>query len=237
MVNRNTILLAIFSVAQLLQTTLARPVQPIQSAIQPPAPSSAPTISFTLFNFAAGQYVKMMENGSVMAVGQESDLSTEWQVRMSGNTFQFVNAAYPGHYLLVANYKNTTVLHGHDISKPLTASRLGIKQDKVREGNSTKSEELKGDSIVVASGDGEQEMNVTDSTNAADSSQEEEELPTFLDWHVEYISLVNNRFRILMGEGEDCFLAFDSTGHPVADFCQVTADSYESIMAVGIKGF
>lgn len=228
MVNRSIIqLLTILCAAHLcLQTALARPIE-MNSAVQPPELIERPTIAFTLFSLAAGQYVKMLENGSVMATGQEGDLSAEWLVRMNGDRFMFENAEFRNHFLLVTDYQNTTVLHGHDIRTPLTRSSLEEVESASGEGNSTSGE---GNSTVVASGEGE-----TNST--VGSGEQEQELPVFLEWHVEYINLYLNRFRILMGEGKDCFLAFDGAGHPVKDFCQESADSSNTFIGVGIKGF
>lgn len=232
LVKRNAILLlATLAAAQLcLHCSLARPVQTKRAAEDH---LSIPDLAYTMSSYVSGQYIKMQEDGSVVATGQEGELSAQWLFRMNGFFFQFENALYRGHYLAVAEYEGKTILLGHDISTTLTAESLQL-------GGSSEEEEISG------SGSGAEQANSTNSTNSANSTdatspqQDNEELvlPVHLDWSPEILHQVDNRLRLVTGDNRDCFMAFDSTGTPSENFCEIAAeDIVETVIGVTIMGF
>ena len=188
-----------------MQYAAARPVA-METAVQE---EDSDRTAFTLLSDVSGQYVRMLENGSVMADGQEDDLSSVWVVKMNGNNFNLENAAFPEHFLVVANYKNKTILQGHNTSEALTSRSV--------EGGS------------------EETVDLGSATLLQDVEEMDEELAFFENWSIIFTHIVAVSFRIEIGEGQECFLAFDSLGYPVEDFCNVAAVDPPAHIQVDIR--
>ena len=174
-------------------------------------------VIFTINSVISGNYINMMEDGSVEATGDPQELSSQWNLHTSGNVNRFENVRFTDHYLIIAMFRNKTKLISHNLTEPLNVSKF----DDI----ASSGEEYSEYNTTTSSGDGESMRNESDVQDV---------VSLYMDWIIEPVNGNNpltSRFKIASEDlDSDCYLAFDRAGSPISDLCSISKSSENVIL-------
>lgn len=191
------------------ECVLSRPIQKRQTLqqVQEAQEDETTNFKFVLHSRSSRRYVKMLENGSVVASGLKRrgryELSSMWCLHKSEDGyFRLENAQYPDHYLALAHnlIDNTTALVAHNVSEPFTPEMMVEREREL-------------------SGDGEMQNNTQQ--NQTESSETSEETFSFLfEWDIQPVGKVETNIKLVRNDA-DCYLSFDHEGYPHKNLCSM----------------
>jgi len=176
--------------------------------------------AFTLHSTGLGRYVRMLENGSIIATAHTENSTfskdTLWHLQNDANgRVRLENVAYRDHYLSLAVGEDAHALVGLNVSRPFTSQQLQLHQTT----SSEETEMLEQNSTLVG--------------NWSSEAEEESQVLVLFNWSVQQSHDYTAIQFVMMFEEMECYMAFDDSGHS-EDGC---SDHTHSDFTVAIQAF